>query len=514
MESRMAELMEAIQESEGQAERRVLTLLGGRYISEKALVIDGKIVWESRKNGYFHGYTDEIKNITESGITYIGNEKVFCDTLGQEKQIVICGAGHVSIPVIKMAVMMDCEVIVLEDRPMYADHARLAGASQVICEPFEEALDKIQGSADTYFVILTRGHRYDQICLEKIAAKEHAYIGMIGSRRRTALVKQSLAEKGVDQEVLDAVYTPIGLDIGAQTPAEIGVAIIAEIIEVKNRKKRTYGYSKEIMRALTAQEPYPEKKIMATIITRHGSAPQGLGTKMLIYRDGRCVGTIGGGCMEARVIQIARQIFKWAAEGITVTNIAQRLNIASVPTPSVYLANIRGKYKTRSSWSYDSVRNILYNRIYTGDTVPFKSHVVRVGSKRVKQVPPELQQVIPNTHEAIISHEQYDRALAVIKSVKKSRSAGSDNPFTSLLICGCCGNRLSKGREKNKTWLCSMHRYNPKADCKSVRIDNGRLEQIVLRAIKTQCALLDAKVRSIEKESYSAKAAEQSVVIQ
>ena len=67
MESRMAELMEAIQESEGQAERRVLTLLGGRYISEKALVIDGKIVWESRKNGYFHGYIDEIKNITESG---------------------------------------------------------------------------------------------------------------------------------------------------------------------------------------------------------------------------------------------------------------------------------------------------------------------------------------------------------------------------------------------------------------------------------------------------------------
>ena len=67
-----------------------------------------------------------------------------------------------------------------------------------------------------------------------------------------------------------------------------------------------YKKQREIMRALTAQEPYPEKKIMATIITRHGSAPQGLGTKMLIYRDGRCVGTIGGGCMEARVIQIAR----------------------------------------------------------------------------------------------------------------------------------------------------------------------------------------------------------------
>lgn len=306
MGSMMTELIEAIQESEGRADRKVLTMLEGDSISEKALVIDGKIAWESRKNGYFHKHAEEVKNITESGVTSIENERVFCDTLGQEKQIVICGAGHVSIPVIKIAVMMDCEVIVLEDRPMYADHARQAGASQVICAPFEEALDKIPGSTDTYFVILTRGHRYDQICLEKIAAKEHAYIGMIGSRRRTALVKQCLVEKGVDKKVLDAVYTPIGLDIGAQTPPEIGVAIIGEIIEVKNHKKRTYGYSKEIMRALITQEPYLERKVMATIVTRHGSAPQGLGTKMLIYQDGRCVGTIGGGCMEARVIQIAR----------------------------------------------------------------------------------------------------------------------------------------------------------------------------------------------------------------
>lgn len=300
------ELMEAIQESEGRAERMVLTVLEGEAVSEKALIINGEIVWESRKDGYFRRHEADVKNVTESGIVTFDSVRIFCDTLGQEKRIVICGAGHVSIPVIKIAVMMDCEVIVLEDRPMYADHARQAGASQVICEPFDEALDKIEGSADTYFVILTRGHRYDQICLEKIAQKEHAYIGMIGSRRRTAMVKQSLAEKGIDKAVLDAVYTPIGLDIGAQTPAEIGVAIIAEIIEVKNKKKRTYGYSKEIMRALTAPDVYPQQKIMATIVTRHGSAPQGLGTKMLICQDGQCVGTIGGGCMEARVIQIAR----------------------------------------------------------------------------------------------------------------------------------------------------------------------------------------------------------------
>lgn len=181
----------------------------------------------------------------------------------------------------------------------------------------------------------------------------------------------------------------------------------------------------------------------------------------------------------------------------------------AIPTPSVYLADVRGKYKTRSSWSYESVRNILTNRIYTGDTVPFKSHVVRVGSNHVRQVPVEMQQVIPNTHEAIISRETYYQALSTIKSVKKGRGTKSDNPFTSLLICGCCGNRLSKGKEANKNWRCSMHRYEPKTQCKDVVIDNDHLEQIVLRAITTQCRLLDAKIQSIKKESHVAKNSDQ-----
>lgn len=98
------------------------------------------------------------------------------------------------MPVIKIGIMMGWEVTVLEDRPKFADNARRAGASHVICEPFEEGLGKVPGSSDTYFVIVTRGHRYDQVCLEKIAEKEHAYIGMIGSRRRTTLVKKLLEE--------------------------------------------------------------------------------------------------------------------------------------------------------------------------------------------------------------------------------------------------------------------------------------------------------------------------------
>lgn len=301
----MYQLFQAIENCDPGAVNLVLSALDEPYLGEKALISDGELVWKNKEQGFFAANRDAAASVTASGIAEIAGTRVFCDTLGQEKQIVVCGGGHVAIPVVQIGVMIGCEVTVLEDRPTFADHARRAGATRVICDSFEAGLDQVTGSADTYFVIVTRGHRYDQVCLEKIAQKEHAYIGMIGSRRRVAMVKQNLIESGSSKEVLDAVYTPIGLDIGAESPAEIAVAIMAEIIEVKNKKKRTYGYSKEIVRAIMDKESEPERKVLATIVARKGSAPQGMGTKMLVLSDGRCIGTIGGGCMEAAVMQKA-----------------------------------------------------------------------------------------------------------------------------------------------------------------------------------------------------------------
>lgn len=303
----MRSLFQAIETCEPGSVNIVFSALDQEHIGEKALFSDGRLIWESKEQGFFTAHRDALISMTESGVSELAGGRIFCDTLGNEKQIVICGGGHVAIPVIQIGIMLGCEVTVLEDRPTFADHARRAGATRVICESFEAGLDQIEGSADTYFVIVTRGHRYDQVCLEKIAQKEHAYIGMIGSRRRTAMVKQNLMERGISREVLDAVYTPIGLDIGAQTPTEIGVAIMAEIIEVKNKKRRTYGYSKEIVRAILDKDANGEsgRKVLATIVSRKGSAPQGIGVKMLVLPDGRCIGTIGGGCMEAAVLQKA-----------------------------------------------------------------------------------------------------------------------------------------------------------------------------------------------------------------
>ncbi len=129
----------------------------------------------------------------------------------------------------------------------------------------------------------------------KRGLKSHAYIGMIGSRLRVKKVKEAVIENGCDPEIVDQIYTPIGLDIGAETPEEIAVAILAEIIEVKNRKGRRLGYPKEIVHAILDRDTIKERKVLATIIDRKGSAPRGIGTKMLVLPDGVCVGTIGGG---------------------------------------------------------------------------------------------------------------------------------------------------------------------------------------------------------------------------
>ena len=283
----------------------LLTVAKGSAAGEKAILAEKKIIWESKENGFFSAHFSEAGDLKKCGLYEIREQQVFCDIIGGQEHLVNCGGGHVSVPVINIGIMLGWKVTVLEDRPQFADHARNAGATEVICQPFEDALDQIEGDKDTYFVVLTRGHRYDQVCLEKIVGKEHAYIGMIGSRRRSAMVKQNLIEKGCSQVVFGEIKSPIGVNIGAETPEEIGVAIMAEIIEVKNQNKRDSGYPKDLLEAIL-DIVHTGKKMLATIITRKGSAPRNVGSKMLILEDGSCVGTIGGGCMEAEVLRKAR----------------------------------------------------------------------------------------------------------------------------------------------------------------------------------------------------------------
>lgn len=240
--------------------------------------------------------------------------RIYRERIGRTPKMVICGAGHVSMPIIRMGQMLGFTVTVIEDRPKFADHARAAGADQVLCEPFSDGLSKIRGDSDSWFIIVTRGHRYDTECLEAILQKPYAYVGMMGSRRRVAIVKDQLEARGVCREALDGVYTPIGLKIGAETPEEIAVSVMAEIIQVKNAGSAKGGYSPELLDAVLNPEDSREK-VLATIISRKGSAPRSVGTKMLIRADGTTVDTIGGGCIESEVIRKALLMMRAENEG-------------------------------------------------------------------------------------------------------------------------------------------------------------------------------------------------------
>lgn len=305
----MRDLYQIIKKYKEQGSCMLATVLEGENMGEKMFFCEGELIWQSKKGGFLEKYIDELAGVEESGMTSLEETKVFVEHFGGNNHLVICGAGHVSMAVIRIAKSIGFEVTVLEDRPSFADHARRAGADTVICDSFEAGLKKIPGSKRTYFVIVTRGHRYDMLCLKKILEKKNAYAGMMGSRRRVAIAKKQLEEEGISKELLDKIHTPIGLPIGAETPGEIAVSIMAEIIQCKNKKKQAEGYRDEILKAMDVKGTEGGSIVLAEIVYQRGSAPRDIGAKMVIRQDGTFTGTIGGGCMEAEIIRTARRMF-------------------------------------------------------------------------------------------------------------------------------------------------------------------------------------------------------------
>ena len=205
----------------------------------------------------------------------------------------------------RVCLSFGCETVIVDDRLSFVQQARAAGI-EAVCEEFEEALRKIDSDRNTWFVIMTRGHKWDEVCLREIAAKPHAYIGMMGSRRRVKIVLEHLAETGVDEQILSRVHTPIGLSIGAETPEEIAISVIAEIIQVNSRMGKDNGFPADILEAVNGGKQTGigrTAKILMTIIRRTGSAPREAGARMLLQGDRiTTVGTIGGGCVEAEAL--------------------------------------------------------------------------------------------------------------------------------------------------------------------------------------------------------------------
>lgn len=150
-------------------------------------------------------------------------------------RLVIVGGGHVGKACSVIGEMCGFRVTVIDDRPEWANAERFPEADEVIRGRFDEVLAEYPIDETVYVICVTRGHRHDETSLRSVIGRGAAYVGMIGSKRRAAAVLKHLVEEGADAEAVAAVRTPIGLDIGAETPEEIAVAIMGEIIGVRRR---------------------------------------------------------------------------------------------------------------------------------------------------------------------------------------------------------------------------------------------------------------------------------------
>ena len=231
-----------------------------------------------------------------------------------QERLIVLGGGHIALPVCQFGAVCGFNVCVVDDRPDFANTQRFPEASQGICDSFENGIRRLKVTPFDYVVVITRGHRHDADCLRVLLpGAEPAYLGMIGSRRRTTGLLQMLREEGFDDDRIAKICTPIGLNIGAVTPAEIAVSILSEVIAYKRLPEhgdegRFCNDSDVELSTLQYLAENHDPKAIVTVIETKGSTPRGTGAKMAVSPIGQVTGSIGGGCSEASVIQDAVRI--------------------------------------------------------------------------------------------------------------------------------------------------------------------------------------------------------------
>lgn len=165
-----------------------------------------------------------------------GQEKnFFLEPLIPLSVLYIFGAGHISLTLCRLGKMVGFRVVVMDDRIEFANPKRFPEADEIVASPFEEILKGYPFGPNAFIVIVTRGHLHDHQILRTVLKNPPRYVGMIGSRHKSQVVFKALREEGFSEEQLRSVYTPIGLDIKAETPEEIAVSITAELIQVRGQ---------------------------------------------------------------------------------------------------------------------------------------------------------------------------------------------------------------------------------------------------------------------------------------
>lgn len=178
-----------------------------------------------------------LNSEAEDGLQMLcgGLVQVFIEVVAARPCIVMIGAGHVGLAVAKFAALLNYRLVIVDNREEFANRERYPEAAAIACDPsIQKAIAAVAIDGASYVIIATADVDYPAI--QAVIDTSAAYIGMIGSKRKVALIKEKLRQEGVAPERLEAIYAPVGLDIGSETPEEIAVSILAEIMKVRNGK--------------------------------------------------------------------------------------------------------------------------------------------------------------------------------------------------------------------------------------------------------------------------------------
>ena len=252
---------------------------------------DKKITVAPRHDGTLDQRTIASLLQEETDVSVI-REEWFCP----QPRLIICGGGHVAREVAALAAHLDFRVSVLDDRADLVTPERFPAAERVICDSYDNLENYLEPGA--CYVVVTPDHKADLLCVSKILPTQYAYLGMIGSKKKVAATFENLRTAGFTEAQIGTIFAPIGLPIGAVTPAEIALSILAQVIQEKNR---THAASAD--RALLEVK---EQGVLCVITEKHGSAPRGVGSMMFVGED-KVLGSIGGGEPEYLAIRHAKE---------------------------------------------------------------------------------------------------------------------------------------------------------------------------------------------------------------
>ncbi|MCS7314117.1 MAG: XdhC family protein [Bryobacterales bacterium] len=192
---------------------------------------------------------------SESGLLCGGQVEIYVEPVLPEPRAILFGAGHISRSLAKIASLAGFAVTVVDDRESFASREHFPDAEQIHAEAYETAFEKLAIDENCYLVIVTRGHRDDMRVLRLAVATPARYIAMVGSRRKVIETVEELKKEGIPGAAFERLHAPMGLDIGAVTPEEIAVAVVAEMIAVR---RRADGRWRQLSKSIFVQERFRE----------------------------------------------------------------------------------------------------------------------------------------------------------------------------------------------------------------------------------------------------------------